>query len=127
VHRRSVSFQATLARQFEARDRMKGMNMAGNGMPNLNQYSRISALKAEREPWRIRRLRRLLSSAGKAAGTNATRAQLRKAIARIRDEKGDLLILWDGAHFDFRFVELVREGWRSLGEFAPPRNMVVYR
>ena len=101
--------------------------MAVYGMPNLDQYPRISALKAEREGWRIRRLRYLLSLAGKAAGTDALRSQLRKAILRIRDEKGDLQILWNGAHFDVRFVELMREAWRSLGQFTPPTNIVEYR
>lgn len=38
---------------------------------------------------------------------------------RIRDEKGELKILWDFEHFDRSFTQLIRDGWRQLGEFGP--------
>lgn len=94
----------------------------------LQKYPRISAYRSDAgEAWRLSRLRYLLSLAGKSVATDSRRTQLRKGIARIRDHKGDLHILWDGEFFEPEFAELVRDAWRSLGQFTPIRNVIEYR
>src|SRR5579872_1790808 len=91
-------------------------------MPGFDGFSRISALKEDREPWRIDRLNRVLLIANEAAGTDARRCKLKEAIVGIRDENGELHVTWDAHHFDISLVELMRDAWRSLGEFQPLRN-----
>ena len=94
----------------------------------LETYPRISAYRSDAvEAWRLARLRHLLSLAGKSAVTDIRRTQLRRGIARIRDHKGDLHILWDGEFFEPEFAELVRDAWRSLGQFTPISNTIEYR
>lgn len=91
-------------------------------MPGFDGHSRISALREDREPWRIDRLNRVLLIANEAAGTDARRRKLEKAIVGIRDEKGELYVTWDAHYFEISLVELMRDAWRSLDEFQPLRN-----
>lgn len=81
------------------------------------KLDRISAFNEESEPWRISRLECLLSLAGNAQSTDECRTQLGKAIIRIRDEEGQLRILWNYHYFDLKFTDIMSDTWLLLGEF----------
>lgn len=99
----------------------------GGKQMDIRSYPRISAHRGDLdEEWRNRRIHALLSMAGRAAGTSERRHRLRRSILRIRDDEGDLTILWDGKYHDDDLVLLVRDAWRRLGQFTPTRHLVEY-
>lgn len=93
---------------------------------NLSNLPRISAHRGDTdEAWRLERLRIMLSLAARRANPEE-RVLLRRAVLRVHDHEGDLHVLWDGKLFNERFVLLVRDAWRRLGQFVPVRHMIMY-
>lgn len=92
---------------------------------DIQSHPRVSAHRGNAdEEWRLRRLRALLSMAGRAAKTSVRRERLRRSILRIRDHKGDLTILWDGEFHDYDLARLVHDAWRRLGQFTPTHHII---